>query len=89
MPNEGDHIEGGGDEESEESAQDSSEQSVRKRVRTNTPSPHRGASAPQGKGKLFTWEQSFINSSDSDHDLAIFRSAPICISLVFGECLKP
>lgn len=40
MPKE---AEGGGDKESkEERAQDAPEQTVRKRVRANTPSPHRG-----------------------------------------------
>ncbi|XP_077423592.1 T-complex protein 11-like protein 1 [Vanacampus margaritifer] len=51
MPNEADHNEGGGDKKSEESAQDTSELSVRKR--TNTPSPHRGTSAPQASPPRF------------------------------------
>ncbi|XP_041795027.1 T-complex protein 11-like protein 1 [Chelmon rostratus] len=43
MPKEADHLEGGGDKESkEERTQDASEETVRKRVRANTPSPHRG-----------------------------------------------
>ena len=42
-------AEGGGDKESkEERAQDAPEQTVRKRVRANTPSPHR-ENTPQGE----------------------------------------
>nr|XP_061813350.1 T-complex protein 11-like protein 1 [Nerophis lumbriciformis] len=41
-----DQMEGAGDKESEESAQDTSEQTVRERVRTNTPSPNASKSSP-------------------------------------------
>lgn len=50
MPKEADNLAGGGDKEAkEEMAQEASEEMVRKRVRANTPSPHRG-NTPQGEG---------------------------------------
>lgn len=52
MPKEADHLEDGGDKESkEERTQDASEEMVRKRVRANTPSPHRG-NTPQGEKRV-------------------------------------
>lgn len=53
MPKEADHIEDGGDKESkEEQRQGASGETVRKRVRANTPSPHRG-NTPQGDQAYF------------------------------------
>lgn len=52
MPKETDHLEDGGDKETkEERTQDASEEMVRKRVRANTLSPHRG-NTPQGEKKV-------------------------------------
>lgn len=49
MPKETDHLEDGGDKDmKEERAQVVSEETVRKRVRANSPSPHRG-NTPQGE----------------------------------------
>lgn len=54
MPKEADQLEGGGGKESkEERTQDASEETVRKRVRANTPSPHRG-NTPQGEEETLT-----------------------------------
>lgn len=54
MPKEADQHEGGGDKESkEEGVQDASEETVRKRIRANTPSPHRG-NTPQGEDETLT-----------------------------------
>ncbi|XP_019732436.1 T-complex protein 11-like protein 1 [Hippocampus comes] len=71
MPNEADHNEGGGDKESEESAQDSSEQSVRKRVRTNTPSPHRGANAPQASPPRFVSVEELMETAKGVTNMAL------------------
>lgn len=52
MPKEADHLEdGGGKESNEERTEDASEEMVRKRVRANTPSPHRG-NTPQGEKRV-------------------------------------
>lgn len=57
MPKEADHLEGGGDKEpkeEEEGTQDApEEETVRKRVRENTPSPH-GENTPQGEERSRT-----------------------------------
>ncbi|XP_077372529.1 T-complex protein 11-like protein 1 [Festucalex cinctus] len=71
MPNEADHIESGGDKESEENARGTSEHSVMKRVRTNTPSPHRGTSAPQASPPRFVSVEELTETAKGVTNMAL------------------
>ncbi|XP_061628366.1 T-complex protein 11-like protein 1 isoform X1 [Phyllopteryx taeniolatus] len=62
MSNEADHIEGGGDKESEEGAQD--------RVRTNA-SPPRGASAPQASPPRFVSVDELLETAKGVNNMAL------------------
>nr|XP_057931277.1 T-complex protein 11-like protein 1 [Doryrhamphus excisus] len=71
MPKEADHIEGGGDKESEESTQETSQQTVRKRVRTNTPSPHRGTDTPQASPPRFVSVEELMETAKGVTNMAL------------------
>ncbi|XP_061678833.1 T-complex protein 11-like protein 1 isoform X3 [Syngnathoides biaculeatus] len=70
MSNEADHIEGGGDKESEEGAHDTSEQTVRKRVRANA-SPHRETSAPQASPPRFVSVNELLETAKGVTNMAL------------------
>lgn len=71
MPKEADHCEGGGDKESkEERTQDASEETVRKRVRANTPSPHRG-STPQASPPRFVSVEELMETAKGVTNMAL------------------
>lgn len=54
MPKEADQLEGGGNKELKgERAQGASEETIKKRVRANTPSPHRGNTS-QGEEEILS-----------------------------------
>ncbi|XP_061825796.1 T-complex protein 11-like protein 1 isoform X2 [Nerophis lumbriciformis] len=71
MPNETDHVEGGGGKESEESTQDTPKQTVRKRVRTNTPSPHRGSNTPQASPPRFVSVEELMETAKGVNNMAL------------------
>lgn len=71
MPKEGDHLEGGEDKESkEERTQDASEETVRKRVRANTPSPHRG-NTPQASPPRFVSVEELMETAKGVTNMAL------------------
>ncbi|CAK6969931.1 T-complex protein 11-like protein 1 [Scomber scombrus] len=71
MPKEADNLEGGGDKEAkEEKAQDASEEMVRKRVRANTPSPHRG-NTPQASPPRFVSVEELMETAKGVNNMAL------------------
>uniref|UniRef100_A0A3Q1I6V5 T-complex 11, testis-specific-like 1 n=1 Tax=Anabas testudineus TaxID=64144 RepID=A0A3Q1I6V5_ANATE len=71
MPKEADQHEGGGDKESkEEGVQDASEETVRKRIRANTPSPHRG-NTPQASPPRFVSVEELMETAKGVTNMAL------------------
>lgn len=71
MPKEADHIEDGGDKESkEEQRQGASGETVRKRVRANTPSPHRG-NTPQASPPRFVSVEELMETAKGVTNMAL------------------
>ncbi|XP_041854096.1 T-complex protein 11-like protein 1 [Melanotaenia boesemani] len=71
MPKETDRFEGGADKESKDaSTQDASEETVRKRVRANTPSPHRG-STPQASPPQFVSMEELMETAKGVTNMAL------------------
>ncbi|KAK2841851.1 hypothetical protein Q5P01_012051 [Channa striata] len=71
MPKEGDHLRDGEDRESkEEGAQEASEEMVRKRVRANTPSPHRG-NTPQASPPRFVSVEELMETAKGVTNMAL------------------
>lgn len=71
MPKEADHRESGGDEETKEDMrQEASEETVRKRVRANTPSPHRG-STPQASPPRFVSVEELMETAKGVTNMAL------------------
>ncbi|XP_029992979.1 T-complex protein 11-like protein 1 [Sphaeramia orbicularis] len=71
MSKEADHFEDGGDKESkEERTQDASEETVRKRVRANTPSPHRGTT-PQASPPRFVSVEELMETAKGVTNMAL------------------
>lgn len=71
MPKEADHHEGGGEKESkEERTQDAPEEAVRKRVRANTPSPHRG-NTPQASPPRFVSVEELMETAKGVTNMAL------------------
>ncbi|XP_019116902.1 T-complex protein 11-like protein 1 [Larimichthys crocea] len=65
MPKEADHLEGGGDKEPKEE-----EEAVRKRVRANTPSPHR-ESTPQASPPRFVSVEELMETAKGVTNMAL------------------
>ncbi|XP_028264095.1 T-complex protein 11-like protein 1 [Parambassis ranga] len=71
MPKESDHFKNGGDKESkDERMQDTSEETVRKRVRANTPSPHRG-NTPQASPPRFVSVEELMETAKGVTNMAL------------------
>ncbi|XP_004569440.2 T-complex protein 11-like protein 1 [Maylandia zebra] len=71
MPKEADHMEDGGDKESkEEQRQGASGETVRKRVRANTPSPHRG-NTPQASPPRFVSVEELMETAKGVTNMAL------------------
>ncbi|XP_030587766.1 T-complex protein 11-like protein 1 [Archocentrus centrarchus] len=71
MPKEADHLEDGGDKESkEEQRQEAPGESVRKRVRANTPSPHRG-NTPQASPPRFVSVEELMETAKGVTNMAL------------------
>ncbi|XP_051238042.1 T-complex protein 11-like protein 1 [Dicentrarchus labrax] len=71
MPKEADHLEGEADKGSkEERTQDASEETGRKRVRANTPSPHRG-NTPQASPPRFVSAEELMETAKGMTNMAL------------------
>ncbi|KAM6937801.1 T-complex protein 11-like protein 1 [Xenentodon cancila] len=71
MPKEADRVEGGGDQEpKDEGAHEVSEETVRKRVRANTPSPHRG-NTPQASPPRFVSVEELMETAKGVTNMAL------------------
>ncbi|XP_008296845.1 T-complex protein 11-like protein 1 [Stegastes partitus] len=71
MPKEADQREGGGDKEAkDERRQEASEETVRKRVRANTPSPHRG-NTPQASPPRFVSVEELMETAKGVTNMAL------------------
>ncbi|KAA8590568.1 T-complex protein 11-like protein 1 [Etheostoma spectabile] len=71
MPKEGDHREGGGDKDSkEERTQDAPEETVRKRVREKTPSPHR-VNTPHASPSRFASVEELMETAKGVTNMAL------------------
>ncbi|XP_061773381.1 T-complex protein 11-like protein 1 isoform X2 [Nerophis ophidion] len=70
MPNESDHVEGGGGKESEESTKDLTKQTVRKRSE-QTPSPHRGSNTPQASPPRFVSAEELMETAKGVNNMAL------------------
>ncbi|XP_072242700.1 T-complex protein 11-like protein 1 [Leuresthes tenuis] len=71
MPKDTDRFQSGGDKEAKEArAQDASEDTVRKRVRANTPSPHRG-NTPQASPPRFVSVEELMETAKGVTNMAL------------------
>ncbi|XP_022060781.1 T-complex protein 11-like protein 1 [Acanthochromis polyacanthus] len=70
MPKDSDQCEGGDKEAKDERRQEASEETVRKRVRTNTPSPHRG-NTPQASPPRFVSVEELMETAKGVTNMAL------------------